>query len=250
MTLCAPARAISSAPITVMSASTSAIGCELRAAVTANESNTTGFGGGLCCASATGAAAASEQRRRACAMRSALARKRIGGSMRRQGGCAARGNQTWRSPRSAARPRAAMPGAPCDCGLRHGDARHVAGPEAPMATPPRPGRRPVSGLASLDRPPSRRRASFEASRQWRVGRPALAYRCGGSCGLARIESARHRIPVSPAARDSRRTPAWPDSTAVARARSRAARHLSTGRAAPRDPPAIILALSMTSAPTG
>jgi hypothetical protein len=71
----------------------------------------------------------------------------------------------------------------------------------------RPGRRPVSGLASLGRPPSRRRASFEASRQWRVGRPALAYRCGGSCGLARVESARHRIPVSPATRDSRRTPA-------------------------------------------
>ena len=48
--------------------------------------------------------------------------------------------------------------------------------------------RPVSGLASLDRPPSRRRASQgKAMRQWLVGRPALAYRCGGSRGLARMD---------------------------------------------------------------
>jgi hypothetical protein len=39
----------------------------------------------------------------------------------------------------AARPRAAMPGAPCACGLRHGNARHIAGSDAPMATPRDPG---------------------------------------------------------------------------------------------------------------
>ena len=40
-----------------------------------------------------------------------------------------------------------------------------------------------------------------------MGRPALGYRCGGSRGLARTAFARHRIPVSPATKNSRRTPA-------------------------------------------
>ena len=65
---------------------------------------------------------------------------------------------------------------------------------------PRTGNRPVSGLASLDRPPSRRVATVAK------GRPALAYRCGGSRGLARSIDVRHRVPVSPAATNSRRTP--------------------------------------------
>lgn len=46
--------------------------------------------------------------------------------------------------------------------------------------------RPVSGLASFDLSPS------QACAQWHVDRPALAYRCGGSTGVANIV----RAPVS------------------------------------------------------
>jgi hypothetical protein len=49
--------------------------------------------------------------------------------------------------------------------------------------------RPVSGLASLAAPPSR------IEIQWRTGAAALAYRCGGSSGIATCVA--HRFPVSP-----------------------------------------------------
>jgi hypothetical protein len=48
--------------------------------------------------------------------------------------------------------------------------------DAPPATSPLTSR-PVSGLASLDLPPS-----HDLS-QWRIGKSALAYRCGGSSGI-------------------------------------------------------------------
>ena len=92
---------------------------------------------------------------------------------------------------------------------------------------PRPGRRPVSGLASLGRPPSRR--ALVRSRQWRVGRPALAYRCGGSRGLARS-----RIRAAPHSRFTRREGFAAD-TCVARfyRRSPAGSRRARRRPAPR-----------------
>jgi len=52
------------------------------------------------------------------------------------------------------------------------EARHHTPVALPLVCP-----RPVSGLASLDAPPS------QAETQWRCGASALAYRCGGSSGL-------------------------------------------------------------------
>jgi len=53
--------------------------------------------------------------------------------------------------------------------------------------------RPVSGLASLDPPPSHDRS------QWLVGGPALAYRCGGSTGVAPVSRLTGRFRPAPEA---------------------------------------------------
>ena len=63
-----------------------------------------------------------------------------------------------------------------------GEARHHTPVALPLVCP-----RPVSGLASLDAPPS------QAETQWRCGASALAYRCGGSSGFVSLET--HRFPV-------------------------------------------------------
>ena len=117
--LCAPARAISSGPMTVTSASTSAIGCASRAAVTATGSSFAGV-----CAVAY--AAASVHRNEHAAR------------------CRARRIGSWNMANSA-RSRAI----PARRRRRSGALR----------ARPRTGRRPVSGLAGHGRPPSRPRTA-------------------------------------------------------------------------------------------
>jgi len=61
-------------------------------------------------------------------------------------------------------------------------------PDAPPAASPVPfASRPVSGLASLDLPPS-----HDCS-QWHTGKSALAYRCGGSTGIGLYPSPVSRL---------------------------------------------------------
>jgi hypothetical protein len=69
------------------------------------------------------------------------------------------------------------------------------------------GGRPVSGLAGLDRPPSRLVDSGDPRGREGIGRSAPAYRCGGSRGMA---PSRRRAPHSRLTRRAgcaRRTPA-------------------------------------------
>ena len=99
-------------------------------------------------------------------------------------------------------------------------------------------RRPVSGLASLGRPPSRGVAKG-AKRQWLMGDPHSLTVAGAAAGWAREIPHGHRIPVSPAARDSRRTPApkiVPSGGCCSRCFPAARRRPAGGR-----PPAIIVA---------
>ncbi len=220
--LCTPDRAISSRPMTVTSASSSVVGCNPRVAVTETGSSRWGLGGAATCArpeprwkAATHANTNDENARSALkqpgetdieALRVDRATPHGSANTRRgEGRCEAR----RRAPADRTCERFAI--------RDHRNATRIACRPRFRGTSTRheTGRRPVSGLASLDRPPSRRRASQEACRQWRMGRSALAHRCGGSRGLARDRPARHRIPVSPAARDSRRTPASFHSTAAA-----------------------------------
>jgi hypothetical protein len=68
----------------------------------------------------------------------------------------------------AARPRTAMAGAPRGHGLRHGDARHVAGSEAPMATrrDPGAGRSPGSQVLTARLPVAALRSKRRDSGAW------------------------------------------------------------------------------------
>ena len=65
-------------------------------------------------------------------------------------------------------------------------------------------RRPVSGLASLDRPPSPPRPGKRCGSGSRGG-PHWLTVAGAAAGWRGTYPARHRVPVSPAAKDSRRT---------------------------------------------
>jgi hypothetical protein len=82
--------------------------------------------------------------------------------------------------------------------------RHVVRPRPPRATRNRSGRSPGSRVArdGLHAP----NGAFPCRAQWRSPFVDLAYRCGGSAGLAVCSHTTHRLPVSSLGREASGTP--------------------------------------------
>ena len=207
--LCAPPRAISSAPITVTSASSSGIGCGFRDAVTTTGSSAAAFGAGAGCALPRAGDERAASRRRS--------RRRAGGARRRgAGGMHGRHRQisAWtvhpRTAWSVAERRGGTPAHGAERGGRAGcrtavrDARDHARrlprrgrrSACAMRASPGAGRSPGSPCGSLAFPPQKRAA---VARGAVLDRP---YRCGGSRGIrARIAFGGTAFPFHPPRRN-------------------------------------------------